>query len=140
MLPVQGSLALSIPGISGVSVPAASEGAAVRFRWPQDVRISSYDLMVRSGDQVQLANTRIRITTDRGVQLATDGLGLVTNMPGLFGRGIVQNGRQFGGRSNAFQYLIRSGELWTFQVENANALVAVVPELWFYFARLQRAA
>lgn len=131
MLPSFGPIALSIPGISGVSVAASSTGAQVKYRWPATFKLCGIDLCVRSGNDVELAKTRVLMIDDKNIVLASDGFGNVTTISGLANRGIAPLGRTFGGRVNAFQRIVRAGDIWVFQVTNDNAGVAVVPELFF---------
>lgn len=136
MLPSRGPLAISIPGITGVSVPAATTGTEVRYRWPADYKLSAIDFGVRSGLQLHLANMRLRMTDvhNSAIELASSGSGQDTlrSIEGLLMRGITPIGRTFGGgRFMAFQRVVRAGDIWLFQVFNANAAVDVIPELFF---------
>lgn len=135
MLPENGPLGIRIPGISGVTVPAATLGAEIVYRWPQTMKLAGLYFMVRSADAVQLANTRLRMADDASVELATNGFGTETMMPGLVLRGIAPLGRTFGGRMQAIQRIVRAGDQWVFQVQNDNA-VDVVPELVFMLERM----
>lgn len=135
MLPSSGPIAISIPGISGVAIPAASDGVEVRYRWPRDYKLGGIDFCIRSGNQVQLANTRLRLADARrgSLELVTSGTGqdALRSINGLLMRGIVPMGRTFGGRFQAFQRVVRTGDIWIIQVFNDNAAIAIVPELFF---------
>lgn len=133
MLPQSGPIAFSIPGISGVSVPAATTGAEVKYRWPVTVKLVGIDFCIRSGVNVQLAKTKLRMVDDQNIVLATDGQGNVESISGLVNRGIPSFFALVGGgRVNAFQRIVRQGDIWVFQIINGNGGgVAVVPELFF---------
>lgn len=134
MLPEGGALAIGIAGITGVSVNANTTGAAVRFRWPYMTMLTGIDMTVRSGSDADLAGTRLRILDDQGVELASNMQGFV-GMSGLMARGILPLNHTFGGRFVPFQRIVRAGDLWVFQIINANG-VAVVPDVFFRLGRV----
>jgi hypothetical protein len=131
MLPHVGPIAISIPGVSGVAIPAATDGAQVRYRWPATYKLCGIDLCVRSGLDTHLANTRLLLIDDKNIVLCTNGLGTVSSMSGLANRGIAPLNHTFGGRVNAFQRIVRAGDIWMIQVFNDNVGIAIVPELFF---------
>lgn len=135
MLPSRGPIAFTIPGISGVTVPATTAGAEVKYRWPQDYKLGGIDFCLRSGVQTQMAATRLRMVdaSNNAIELATSGTGEDTlrSVNALLMRGINQLGRTFGGgRFQAFQRIVRQGDIWIFQVFNDNG-VDIIPELFF---------
>lgn len=136
MLPEDGPLSIRVPGISGVSIPAASLGAEIVYRWPQTMKLAGFYFMVRSAVAIELANTKLRMADDASIELASNGFGNVTMMPGLTLRGIAPLGRTFGGRMQSMQRIVRAGDQWIFQVQNDNAAIAVVPELFFMLERM----
>lgn len=130
MLPTSGPVAIRIPGISGVLVTANTTGAVVKYRWPQTFKLGGIDMCVRSGSDVDLANTKLRFLDDSNQELAIDGFGTTVSMPMGAMRGIPGISESFGGRFQAFQRIVRAGDIWVFQIINAGA-VDVIPELFF---------
>ncbi len=131
-LPQFGPSLLTIPGIAGVSVPATSSGAEVRYRWPDRYRLAALYFNVRSGDPAELGLASLRMVDEAQQELAVDGFGTAVSVPGLALRGIAQlnSVAAIGGRWQAFQRIVEPGDIWIFQVINDNA-GAIVPELLF---------
>jgi hypothetical protein len=131
-LPDAGPIILTIPGITDVAINAATLGPAVRYIWPKSYIVSAFFLSVRSGVLVELANTRLRMHDDNGSELCADGTGteVSANALALVGGPLTLFGRRKD-RWQSFRYVVRGGERWTFQIENENAGVAIVPWLGF---------
>lgn len=131
MLPQTGPIAFRIPGISGVSVPAASSGVQVKYRWPATYKLVGIDMCLRSGSDLELAATSLLMIDDKNIVLASNGFGTVTRYSPLAGRGVPTLNHSLGGRPQAFQRIVRAGDIWVFQVVNGNAGVDIIPELFF---------
>lgn len=132
MLPRVGPALMTIPGISGISVAGASSGSEVRYRWPAQYRLGALYFALRSGSQVELGNTSLRLVDETQQELAADGFGTAVSVPGLALRGIGQLNTvsPIGGRWQAFQRIVEAGDIWVFQVLNDNA-GPIVPDLLF---------
>lgn len=123
-LPSAGPIALIIPGVSDVTIAAATVGPEVLFTWPAPYLVSGFWLGEETvADAATIAGLRLRMQDSARNELMADGAGLVDNAPAL----------AFCGRSLRWQPLqrvVRAGHKWLFQIENTNA-VDVVPLLYF---------
>jgi hypothetical protein len=130
-LPSAGPLIFTIPGITDAAVAPATVGPEVFFIWPVSYVISGLFLNVRSANQVDLANTRLRMMDDNRSELVSDGVGteVRANALALVGGPLTLfNART--DRWQSFRYVVRGGERWLFQIENTGANT-IVPWLGF---------
>jgi hypothetical protein len=86
--------------------------------------------VTRSGLDTDFAKLKLRIVTDKGIELAADGYGTDFTVSALALRGVIGLDGRRGGRWQAFQRAVVAGEIWNFQLTNGNA-GAVVPWLGF---------
>lgn len=124
-IPSAGPVLISVPGISGVQIAAATLGAEVVYQWPRPYVVTGFFLSEReTAGSIVIANMRIRIVDESASELVTDGLGTVGNMPALalLGRSL---------RWQPFRRLVLGGIRWTIQIENENAAQTVTPDLLF---------
>lgn len=128
--PNTGPWAISIPGISDVSILAGASSPRVAFRWPKAYKLGGFCCLTRSGTDQEIAKLRLSIVDDSGVQYLTDGFGNTFTANMLAMRGIIGLDGRFGGRWQSFQRPVKAGEIWNIQLTNDNA-AAVVPWLAF---------
>jgi len=125
-LPGAGPIAIAIPGVTDVTVAAATEGAEVPFTWPRPYLIAGAWLSEElTADPIVTALMRLRIVDDQSTELSVDGLGQEVSVPALSLAG--RSPRRF-----AFRRVVRAGQRWIFQVLNRNPAQAVVPQLYFF--------
>jgi hypothetical protein len=136
--PVQrGPMCISIPGVSNVAVLAASNGPAVKYRWPKRLVLRAWILMPQSGLAADAGALSPSIVDKQG-EIVFDGLGNDPHanfVPTLPGMGIAEQpfhlvGWTWSPRWNKFARLVDPGEEWIFQVANASA-GSITPRLLF---------
>lgn len=130
---------ISIPGISGVSVGASTQGATVLYRWPRRYVLSGWILLPRSGLRADAADLHVRMVDDLGLQMMTDGqrLNALSNfvpalaIDGIGGPFSMKTNWNWSPRWQPMSRIVAAGDSWQFQIANNSAASAIVPFLGF---------
>jgi hypothetical protein len=144
----QGPIIITVPGVSGVSVPAVTTNATVKYRWPQRYRLAAWTLLPRSGAPADLGFLSIRMQDAGGDELVTDGQGFLPGsafLPALGVAGFQPSILKFGAgtvgawtpRWQNLEVAVKAGDQWIFQVASSKPAGAIVPDLLFLLAEHQ---
>jgi hypothetical protein len=155
-LPRRGASVLTIPGVSGVALTAATTGALVEYRWPAAFKLAGLLYFPTAPGVLSLGVAAgrlwLRIIDDDGDTFAFDTVGTATNAFETPGRAIngsgsplslgtelldPVDGAPYQPRWFALERRVRAGETWRFQARNANT-VTVTPFLGFRVEEFDR--
>lgn len=111
-------MVISVPGVSGVQVNAASSGAAVTFFQPTDGLVTGLLAIPRSGSEAAAAALSLSVIDDASQALFSDGRNGVLSLPFL-----LLSGR--GWRWFPLRAAVKRGSPWIFQVTNGGGSAQV---------------
>lgn len=116
------SVIVSVPGVSGVSVGALSSGAAITYFHPCDGIVTGLLALPRTGLPSNAGELSLSILDASMQALFSDGRNGVLSAPFALLSGL-------GWRWFPMAHEVKRGSSWIFQVTNANAGVALVPNV-----------
>jgi len=124
-IPAAGPILISIPGITGIQIAAATDGAEVVYQWPFPYVVSGFWLgEEETANPIVLGAMRLRIVDEDASELVTDGRANVESLSALAVMGRSP-------RWQPFRRVVCPGRRWTFQILNENAGQTVTPQLYF---------
>lgn len=136
--PHRGPEILTIPGVSGVTLSPSTTGDVVRYRWPRNYRLKSWQMIPRDGLKASAAFLSLRMQDDQGSELVTDGQNLfagsqfVATLP-LLGRApfFALANWAWSPRRIPLARFVKAGDLWIFQAMNSDPGASHTPWLGF---------
>jgi hypothetical protein len=142
--PIQrGPELISIPGITGVTIPRNTTGSLVEFRWPQRLVLREMILIPQSASLADAAHLELYIQDVEGAVIF-DGIGNAAEAQRVAAeqfqgqpprRGLV--GWTYVPQWAPFTRVVDPGDRWSFQVTNTypSGSHDITPRLWFRIER-----